>query len=30
VPVTVPQSGELAFACGMNMYKGTIVVDAAG
>lgn len=27
VPVTVPQSGELAFACGMNMYKGAIVVD---
>src|SRR4051794_33409570 len=27
VPVTVPQSGELAFACGMGMYKGTVVAD---
>jgi len=27
VPVTVPQSGELAFACGMGMFKGTVVAD---
>jgi plastocyanin domain-containing protein len=30
VPVTVPQSGELAFACGMDMFKGTIVAQPAG
>ena len=30
VPVTVPQSGELAFACGMDMFKGTIVADPKG
>ena len=30
VPVTVPQSGELAFACGMGMFKGTVVADAKG
>jgi plastocyanin domain-containing protein len=24
-PVTVPASGELAFACGMDMFHGTIV-----
>jgi len=26
VKVTAPPSGELAFACPMNMYKGSIVV----
>ena len=26
VKVTAPQSGELAFACPMNMYRGAIVV----
>lgn len=25
VAVTVPASGELAFACGMNMFRGSIV-----
>jgi len=30
VPVTVPQSGELAFACGMDMFKGVIVAQPAG
>jgi len=28
VKVTAPASGELAFACPMKMYKGTIVVIA--
>ena len=27
VPVTVPDKGELAFACGMDMFKGTIVAQ---
>jgi plastocyanin domain-containing protein len=27
VPVTVPQTGELAFACGMDMFKGTVVAQ---
>ena len=27
VAVTVPQQGELAFACGMDMFKGTIVAQ---
>jgi plastocyanin domain-containing protein len=30
VAVTVPQSGELAFACGMDMFKGVIVAQPAG
>jgi len=30
VPVTVPTSGELAFACGMDMFKGVIVAQPAG
>lgn len=29
VPVTVPASGELAFACGMDMFKGVIVAQPA-
>lgn len=29
VPVTVPATGELAFACGMDMFKGTIVAEAS-
>lgn len=29
VPVTVPTSGELAFACGMDMFKGVIVAQPA-
>ncbi len=29
VPVTVPTSGELAFACGMDMYTGKIVAQPA-
>jgi plastocyanin domain-containing protein len=28
VKLTAPKSGELAFACPMNMYRGTIVVVA--
>jgi plastocyanin domain-containing protein len=28
VKVTAPRSGELAFACPMNMYRGAIVVVA--
>ena len=28
VKVTAPKSGELAFACPMNMYRGAIVVVA--
>lgn len=28
VAVTVPQQGELAFACGMDMFKGTIVAQS--
>jgi plastocyanin domain-containing protein len=27
VPVTVPTSGELAFACGMDMFKGVVVAQ---
>ena len=27
VPVTVPETGELAFACGMDMFKGTVVAQ---
>ena len=27
VAVTVPQSGRVEFACGMNMYKGVVVAD---
>jgi plastocyanin domain-containing protein len=27
VAVTVPQSGEVGFACGMDMFKGAIVAD---
>ena len=27
VAVTVPPSGELAFTCGMNMYRGSVVVQ---
>jgi plastocyanin domain-containing protein len=27
VAVTVPQSGEVGFACGMDMFKGTIVAE---
>ena len=30
VPLTVPPSGELAFACGMDMFKGVIVAQPAG
>lgn len=30
VPVTVPQTGELAFACGMDMFRGTIVAAPNG
>ena len=30
VPVTVPQTGELAFACGMDMFKGTIIAQPGG
>ncbi len=30
VAVTVPQSGELGFACGMDMFKGTIVAQPNG
>jgi plastocyanin domain-containing protein len=29
VPVTVPQDGEVKFACGMNMLEGVIVADKA-
>jgi plastocyanin domain-containing protein len=29
VPITVPTSGELAFACGMDMFKGVIVAQPA-
>ena len=28
VPVTVPPSGELTFACGMDMFRGAIVADS--
>jgi plastocyanin domain-containing protein len=28
VKVTAPKSGQLAFACPMNMYKGSVVVVA--
>ena len=27
IPVTVPASGELAFACGMDMYTGVIIAE---
>ena len=27
VAVTVPQSGEVGFACGMDMFHGTVVAD---
>lgn len=27
VRVTAPESGTLAFACGMNMYRGSVVVQ---
>lgn len=27
VPVTVPQTGEVGFACGMDMFHGTIVAQ---
>jgi plastocyanin domain-containing protein len=30
VAVTVPASGELTFACGMDMFKGTIVAQPNG
>ena len=30
VAVTVPESGELTFACGMDMFKGTIVAQPNG
>jgi plastocyanin domain-containing protein len=30
VPVTLPQAGEVAFACGMDMFKGTIIVQPQG
>jgi plastocyanin domain-containing protein len=28
VPVTVPETGELTFACGMDMFKGTIIAQS--
>lgn len=28
VPVTVPASGKLTFACGMDMFRGEILADA--
>jgi plastocyanin domain-containing protein len=27
VPVTVPETGQLTFACSMDMFKGVIVAD---
>ena len=30
VAVTVPQTGELTFACGMDMFKGTIIAQPNG
>lgn len=30
VAVTVPQTGEVAFACGMDMFKGVVVAQPAG
>src|SRR5688572_7523096 len=30
IPVTVPQTGEVGFACTMDMFKGTIVAQPAG
>jgi plastocyanin domain-containing protein len=27
IPVTVPQTGEVAFACGMDMFRGKIVAQ---
>jgi plastocyanin domain-containing protein len=29
VPVTVPQTGEVTFACGMDMFKGTIIASGS-
>ena len=28
IPVSVPESGELGFACGMDMYKGKVIPKA--
>jgi plastocyanin domain-containing protein len=28
IPVTAPASGELAFACGMDMFRGAILVES--
>jgi plastocyanin domain-containing protein len=30
VPVTVPETGQLGFACGMDMFHGIIVASARG
>jgi plastocyanin domain-containing protein len=30
IPVTVPETGEVAFACGMDMFKGVVVAQPAG
>jgi plastocyanin domain-containing protein len=30
VPVTVPELGQLTFACGMDMFRGTIVAQPNG
>lgn len=30
VAVTVPETGEMTFACGMDMFKGTIVAQPNG
>jgi plastocyanin domain-containing protein len=30
VPVTVPDKGELTFACGMDMFRGTIIAQPNG
>jgi plastocyanin domain-containing protein len=27
IDITMPEKGELAFACGMDMYRGSIVAD---
>ena len=27
VPVTVPQTGEVGFACGMDMFHGVVVAE---
>jgi plastocyanin domain-containing protein len=29
VPLTMPESGEVRFACGMDMMTGVVVVDSA-